>query len=261
MTLVGEVVEPTFRASVTRLFGDEARDWLAALRGLEAEMCGRWSLEPGPELRGGLFAHVRLVRRADGSDAVLKLAGGWDRPADEIASLRAWDGRPTPLLLEADASRGAMVLERVVPGANAVEAPAEDVAGLLARLHVPAPHGLPSLQEIAHRRIDRAEQEGRASAQRLSWARAALERLHADARAGTLVHGDFDDRNLLLCERRGLCAIDPLACAGDGAYDAAYWIHANRRPGRRARFEAMAAATGFDRRRLRDWCGIIAVHG
>ena len=75
------------------------------------------------------------------------------------------------------------------------------------------------------------------------------------------MHGDFDERNLLVCDRRGLCAIDPLPFAGEGAYDAAYWIHANRRPGRRARFEAMAAAIDADRRRLRDWCGIVAVHG
>ena len=76
-----------------------------------------------------------------------------------------------------------------------------------------------------------------------------------------IVHGDFDERNLLLCARRGLCAIDPLPSAGDGIYDAAYWVHANRRPGRRARFDAMTAAAGLDRERLKDWCAVIAVHG
>ena len=76
-----------------------------------------------------------------------------------------------------------------------------------------------------------------------------------------IVHGDFDERNLLTCRRRGLCTIDPLPCAGDGTYDAAYWVHANRRPGRRARFDRIAAAMGLDRGRLRDWCAVIAVHG
>jgi len=258
---VWEEVEETFRSSVLRVIGEDARGWLESVSELEAEVCARWSLEPGAELRGGLFALVRLARRADGSDAVLKIAGPWDRPADEIASLRAWAGGPAPRLLEADASRGATLLERVVPGTQAVDSSAEDVARLLERMHVPAPPTLPALDEIVRQRIDRAEQVRLSSPRRLAWARQALERLSLDPPASVLVHGDFDDRNLLACDVRGLCAIDPLACAGDGAYDAAYWIHANRRRGRRARFEAIVAATGFDRRRLRDWCGIVAVHG
>jgi streptomycin 6-kinase len=260
--IVWEDVEETFRSSVTRIVGeDEARPWLAELPALEAEMCRRWQLEPGRELRGGLFALVRLVRRTDGSDAVLKLAGPWDRPADEIASLRAWRGDAAPRLLEADPARGALLLERITPGEQAVDASAEAVASLLERLHVAPPPTLPPLDEIVHRRIDRAAREGRATPQRVAWANGALERLQAEAPEPVLVHGDFDDRNLLTCDRRGLCAIDPLASAGDGAYDAAYWIHANRRSGRRARFDSIAAATRHDRGRLRDWCGIIAVHG
>ena len=79
-----------------------------------------------------------------------------------------------------------------------------------------------------------------------------------------LVHGDFDERNILRCGRRGVCAIDPLVAAGDPLYDAAYWIHGTGRPGRRARFNALSDALGLDRderARLRDWCGVIAVHG
>jgi streptomycin 6-kinase len=256
-----EEVEETFRSSVVRIVGEEARPWLAVLPQLELDVCERWRLEPGPELRGGLLALVRLVRRADGSEAVLKLAGPWDRPADEIASLRAWDGGPAPRLLEADPVRGALLLERLVPGEKAVDASAVDVASLLDRLHVSPPSSVPSLDAIVRRRVDRAERDGRASGERLRWAREVVDRLQADPPEPVLVHGDFDERNLVTCDRRGVCAIDPLACAGDGAYDAAYWIHANRRPGRRARFEALAAATGHDSRRLRDWCGVIAVHG
>ena len=159
-------------------------------------------------------------------------------------------------------SRGALLLERVTPGAKAEDAADADVAELLDRLHVPAPAGLPGPGRDRAAADRRAEKRGTrlAAAARVgpSGARASPATTH---RNRVLVHGDFDERNLLVCDRRGLCAIDPLPCAGDGAYDAAYWIHANRQPGRRARFEAMAAATGVDRRRLRDWCGIVAVHG
>lgn len=258
---MGEVVQPTFRSSVTRLVGDDARAWLEELPALEAELVDRWRLELGPELPGGLLASVRAVRRATGTDAVLKLAGPWDRTADEIACLRRWAGGPAPELLDADESRGAMLLERIVPGEAAIDASAEQVAALLRQIQLPDLARLWPLVEVARRRLDRAEREGRASGGRLAWARTAVERLAEGGPAASIVHGDFDERNLLTCARRGLCAIDPLPCAGDGTYDAAYWVHANRRPGRRARFDAIASALELDRGRLRDWCAVIAVHG
>ncbi len=258
---MGEPVEPTFRSSLTRLVGDEARAWLRKLPTLEAELAERWQLVLGPELAGGLLASVRLVGRADGTDAVLKLAGPWDRTVEEIACLRAWAGGPAPELLEADESRSALLLERIVPGTAAIEADAGEVASLLRQLQLPAFPHLPPLAGVARRRLDRAERNGRASGERLAWARKAVERLDDDPSPAVVVHGDFDERNILTCARRGLCAIDPLPCAGDGAYDAAYWVHANRRPGRRARFDAIATALDLDRGRLRDWCGVIAVHG
>ena len=257
---MAEVVEPTFRSSVTRLVGDEAREWLARLPALEAEVAAQWALQLGDELPGGLLASVRAVRRADGTDAVLKLAGPWDRTADEIACLRVWGGGPAPTLLEADEERGAILLERIVPGTRETDADPESVAALLTAIHVPDAIGLRALDVTVSRRLDRAERDGRASGQRLAWARTAVQRLQEDAPAAVIVHGDFDERNLLACARRGLCAIDPLPCAGDGSYDAAYWVHANRRRGRRARFDAMVAA-GFERDRLRDWCAVVAVHG
>jgi streptomycin 6-kinase len=258
---VGEVVEPTFRSSVVRLFGSAARAWLVGLPALESELASRWELTLGRELPGGGRAFVRLVTRADGSEAVLKLAGPWDRPADEIACLRRWDGGPAPRLLAAEAPAGALLLERVRPGTPAADTDPRAVASLLARIHVQPLPGLPQLLDGVHERLDRAAAAGRASRQRLEWAATALGRLAEHTPEPVTVHGGFDERSLLHCGRRGLCTIDPLPYAGDGAYDAASWVHANRRPGRRARFDALAAAGGLDRGRLRDWCGVIAVLG
>ena len=114
------------------------------------------------------------------------------------------------------------------------------------------------------RRIANAEADGRSSPKRLGWARDALARLEEKPPPAVLVHGDFDERNILRCARRGICAIDPLVAAGDPLYDAAYWIHGTGRPGHRARFNALSDALDLDRderARLRDWCGVIAVHG
>jgi len=255
-----EVVEPGFRAFVARTFGDEGREWIARLPSMETELAERWRLALGPELPGGLLSCVRVVTREDGSPAILKI-GARRRTHDEIGALRAWDGGGAPLLLAADVDLKAMLLERIEPGDHPVGASGETVGAVLRELHVPPHAGLPTLWEIVRKRIENALHDERASEQKARWALAKADQLERDAPAPVLLHGDFDDRNLLVCSRRGLCAIDPLPCAGDPAYDAGYWVHGNRQPGRRARLDAIVAAGGFDRARVRDWAAIIGVHG
>jgi streptomycin 6-kinase len=260
----GEVVHPGYRAFVTRIGGDEGRAWVASVPGKLALAARRWGLELGPELPGGLLACVAEARTADGREAVLKLPSPLARARDEVQALRAWAGGGAPELLAEDEELGALLLERIRPGGHAHDLDAVAVAALLGRLCVPPFEGAPPLGTVVAGRLDTAEADRRATPQRLAWAREALERLEQAPPPPRLVHGDFDERNLLVCTRRGICAIDPLPAAGDALYDAASWIHANGRRGRRARFDALAGALGLgepDRRRVRDWCGVVAVHG
>jgi streptomycin 6-kinase len=255
-----EAVTSGFRTFVARLYGDEGRAWIARLPAVHEELADRWRLELGPELPGGLLSCVRAATRSDGTKAVLKV-GAWHRTHDEIAALRAWAGRGAPELLEADEELRALLLERIEPGHPPAGADAATVASVLRVIHVQPVPGLPSLAETVHRRIDNALRDRRASEQKASWARAKAVELEPGAPPPVLLHGDFDERNLLVCARRGLCAIDPLPIAGDPAYDAAYWVHGNRSPGRRARLDAIVAATGLDRARVRDWAAVVGVHG
>jgi len=253
-------VEPGFRAFVARVYGDEGRAWIASLPELHSTLAGRWQLELGPELPGGLLSCVREARLPDGSEAVLKAGAPHPRTRGEIPALRAWRGNGAPDLLEADDELGAMLLERIRPGTHPASAQPVDVARVLSTLHVRPFVGLETLAEVAKRRIVRAVDEGRATGAKAEWALAKVAELESDAPPPALLHGDFDERNLLVCQHRGLCAIDPLPCAGDPAYDAAYWVHGNRRPGRRARLDRIAEL-GFERARVRDWAAVIGVHG
>jgi streptomycin 6-kinase len=261
----GEDVRPGFRAFVARIGGDDGRAWIASVPGRLRAVAASFDVELGDELPGGLLACTVEATTRDGGEAVLKLASPWGRGADEAAALRTWAGGGAPELLAHDPERGAILLERIRPGVHADGAAAEDVARLLRSLRVPpGREQLPALSDVAGKRIATAEAEGRATPRRVAWAREALARLAADAPPAVVVHGDFDERNILVCARRGLCAIDPLACVGDPLYDAASWIHGNRLPGRRGRFDALAHAldlADLERRRLRDWCGVVAVHG
>ena len=246
---------------MAQTFGDEGRAWLDGLPALQQELAGRWTLSVGPELPGGLLSCVREATTAGGEPAVLKIGPPWPRSRHEIVALRAWSRGGGPAVLRCDEDAHAILLERIAPGTNADPGAPADVAAVLQAIHVPPPAGLPALAETVARRIDRADDEGRANAERVAWARATAARLLESAPAPVLLHGDFDDRNLLECSQRGLRAIDPLPCVGDPAYDAGYWVHAHRRPGRRARLEGIVAATGLPTERVRDWAGVIAVHG
>jgi streptomycin 6-kinase len=253
---VGELVHETFRSFVARQLGEEGRAWLDGLPALVDELAREWELELGQELVGGVLAFVCAV---DG-ERVLKVAGPWDRPADEIQALRRWDGCAAPKLLRADAERGALLLERIRPGERATNATDAEVAAVLTALHV-APPPMRSLAVVAKRRVERAAAQGRARPDAADRALATIAELERDAPPPVLLHGDFDDRNLLTCVTRGLVAIDPLPCAGDPAYDAAYWAHANGRPGRRERIAAIAAATALDPARVHGWSVVVRVHG
>jgi streptomycin 6-kinase len=266
-----ETVDEGFRGFVARTFGDEGRAWLARLPAVHAELEERWRLRLGRELPGGLLSSVHEVALEDGTRAVLKI-GRAPRARDEIAALRIWAGRGAPTLLAADEEACAMLLEPIEPGNHPDPASPEAVAGLLVLLHMPLTGGLPSLASVARERVRIARRDGRASAQKAAWALAKVDELAGapdllrgsepqGGSAGVLLHGDLDERNLVVCARRGLCAIDPLPCVGDPAYDAGYWVHGNRRPGRRARLDAIVAATGLERERVRDWAAVVGVHG
>jgi streptomycin 6-kinase len=257
----GELVAATSTAFIARHFGDAGRAWLERVPALLETYADRWRLVVGEELRGGLLSRVFAVRRVTGEPAVLKLCGPWDRAEDEIACLAHWNGEASPRLLDADRHAGALLLERIDPGDSATGASATDVAGVLRRLHAAPFASFRPLGDVARRRVERALAQGRTTPSKVEWALARIDELEDDPPTAVLLHGDFDERNLLACARRGLAAIDPLPCVGDPAYDAGSWAQANGRPGRRARTGAIAEAMGLPVERVRGWCAVVVVHG
>ena len=256
-----EEVHASFRSFVARHLGSQGRTWLAGLGPTLESLRDAWTLTLGPELPGGVLACVHAVTTGDGLPAVLKVAGPWDRPGDEIACLRRWDGNAAPVLIRADPERGAMLLERIEPGSPAVSASATEVAAVLRHLQTAPLAAFRPLGAVARGRVRRALAQERTTPYKAEWGLARIDELEREAPAPVLLHGDFDERNLLVCNRRGLAAIDPLPCAGDPAYDAGHWAHANGRPGRRARTTEIAEALGLPLERVRGWCAVAAIHG
>ena len=118
----------------------ERQEWLVSLPAMLEELTSRWSLRIDAPFDHAdvTCSWVAAVLRADGTPAVLKIGMPHMEGADEIHGLRFWNGDPTVQLLEADDERGAMLLERCLPGYMLRSEPEEKqdlvIAALLKRL-------------------------------------------------------------------------------------------------------------------------------
>jgi streptomycin 6-kinase len=145
----------------------------------------------------------------DGSGAVLKLGVPCPELAAEIEALRLFAGRGVARLIDADAARGALVIERLRPGTMLVEhgleqddAATEIATALLPELHRPAPsgHPLPTLATWTQG-ILRAKSAGFAPSL-IDTAIRLRDELLQSATASVLLHGDLHHFNILRAERQ-----------------------------------------------------------
>jgi streptomycin 6-kinase len=96
--------------------GAPGANWLANLDRIVRELASEWELLIGRVLPGGTEALVAEARTAEGEDAVLKIpVPGLDRTNRELGTLLAAQGRGYVRVFRYDASRGALLLERLGP--------------------------------------------------------------------------------------------------------------------------------------------------
>jgi streptomycin 6-kinase len=274
-------------------FGEAARERMRARHGAGvdawweelprrlAALAERWELSLGDPIdRGNTSLLVRCTAR-DGRPAVLKLTPDAALAAEEARALRAWAveaprrrgeeaevdaprwaaaGGPAPAVWACDETEGALLLEAIAPGDLARRPALEEVATLLRRLHAAPPHGFPPLAERVEF-IFELWRGRKGPAAEFDRAHALARELAVDPGEPVLLHGDLHPGNVLDGgARRGLVAVDPRACAGDPAFDAADWVllgAENRRDVER-NLDALAPAAGGDPARLAGWCAVFA---
>ncbi|MET8443572.1 aminoglycoside phosphotransferase family protein [Streptomyces sp. NPDC053741] len=223
---------------------------------------------------GGRTALVLLVRRADGTPGVLKIAPPGAVPALEAAALAHWNGWGAVELLAGPGATppdDALVLERLhhevslrsLPEAKALL----EAAGTVRRLWVepPAGHGFETVAERTARQLDAM----RAAAERdpaleplVSAALAAREELVQDSPELFLLHGNFRQSKVLAGERAPWLAVGPEPLTGERAYDLARLVRDRvedliASPGgaatARRRVKKLAESLDVDQARLRGW--------
>ncbi|MFD5574040.1 aminoglycoside phosphotransferase family protein [Streptomyces cadmiisoli] len=226
------------------------------------------------QVPGGRSSLVMLVRRADGTPAVLKLAPSRARPESERAALAHWDGLGAVELLDPVADDGALLLERLHPDVSVRSLPEArallEAAGTLRRLWVAPPAG-----DAAHPFETVAERTGRqAAAMRASAvadpeaaplvdaALAAREELLVDPPEQRLLHGTFRQSKVLAGDRMPWLAVGPDPVVGECAFDLARLVRdrvedliatPSGAATTRRRVKRLAESLDVDQERLRGW--------
>jgi streptomycin 6-kinase len=247
-------------------------DWLAQLpTAAERAVARRELTVERVQVPGGRGSLVVLVRRPDGTPAVLKLAPPRARPESERVALAHWAGLGAVQLLEGDADDGALLLERLHPDVSVRSLPEAkallEAAGTLRRLWVTPPAGH-AFETVADRTGRQAEAM-RASAgtdpdtaSLVEPALAAREELLAEPPEQLLLHGTFRQSKVLAGERMPWLAVGPDPVVGESAFDLARLVRdrvedliatPSGPATTRRRIKRLAESLEVDQERLRGW--------
>ncbi|HEU4886199.1 MAG TPA: aminoglycoside phosphotransferase family protein [Longimicrobium sp.] len=267
-------------ARVVAAYGEPGATWLRRLPEHLGAAFREWSLAgdgaPYAEASLGL---VIPVRGPDGAPLVLKLAPPTEWLANEAHTLAHWAGGGAVRLEAVDLARGALLLERAVPGTPLASLCASDdraataaAADAIARLRAtsgPPREALPGIASwlasleaaSAPDALPRLASAGRD-------ARAIAAELLADSAAASVLHGDLHHHNLLRAERLPWLVADPKGILGPREAEPAALLRNPRRfvishPSPAAllsdRLDVLAERLGDDVRRLAGWGYALAV--
>lgn len=257
---------------VVSAFGDVGRNWLAQLPSLIADAASAWQLHVGaPFEPGGNVGWVAPVRRADGSDAVLKVECPGHRNPWAAKGLQHWAGRGAARLFDSDEASQVLLLERCVPGTNGddldVATGNEIVASVLAELHAVDPPADDEFEPLAisverfretmwdwfdrfERPVDRCV---------VAQADELFTSLISSSTDAVLLHGDLGPGNVVLSER-GWLAIDPYPVLGDRAFDVKQVLSLRDLRDAREQVAFFADRLDLDARRIAGWTFACCVH-
>jgi streptomycin 6-kinase len=264
----------SFRRRVTGAF-PEGAEWLASLPARIAESECQWQIRVTTPFELS-YSYVTAARTACGDDVVVKVAVPNRELRCEIAALQLYDGGAAVRLLDSDAERGLLLLERLMPGEKVSSLQDDEqatriAAGLMRELWRPLPanHSFPTLADwaVGLRRLRQKFGGGTGpfALRLVETAESLLDELLESSEPPVLLHGDLHHLNILSSRRRPWVAIDPKGVAGERAYEPAALLE-NPEPSRhlnlavqRRRIEVLAEELGLDPQRIAKWGAAHAV--
>jgi streptomycin 6-kinase len=222
------VISKELTGRVINVHGEAGKQWLRNLPILLKEFCDRWSLTLEAPFENLSYNLVIPGTNSDGEKIVLKLGPPCAEFTTEAASLELFSGRAVVRLLEKDPSRGALLLERVLPGIplHLVQDEASAIltaASLMKKLwrDPPVDHPFPLLPRWFRslERLQELKTEHDFPGDLIERARTTFDSLQSPARPPLILHGDFHHENILYSSKDGWVAIDPKGVCGDPGYE------------------------------------------
>ena len=259
-----------------RRFGVHVRAWLAELPATLDELAEKWRFTVRKGVPYGRTSVVVPVTLADGREGVLKLSPDNGLAVSEAQLLRIWaDSWRVPRVWGLDRDRGAILMEHIdgdTVADKGVVLPMESIGSLMTDLHAIEVDRaqLVELRPLMARVQYVFDQCSHARAEGPAAEVVPASMLHQgysrgrDLAHGTVnvvpVHGDLHPGNVIDGGERGLVALDPRACAGDGAVDAVDWVlwKATTVGEMERRVSALSRATNVDGERLMEWARAFA---
>ena len=240
--------------------------WLDRLPQLVEECAERWSLVLGEPFDYAFASLALPATRLDGSEAVLKIQFPDHESELEAAALAHWDGDGAVRLLEYDADRRALLLERCRPGTPLKERRLDDALDvfidLLPRLWRSAGSPFRSLANEAAWWADSLpddfERAGRPFEQELfDEALDAIRSLSATQGEQVLVNQDLHADNVLRARREPWLVIDPKPLVGEPEFGVAAIVRGSELGHSREavlhRLDRLTGELNLDRDRARRW--------
>jgi streptomycin 6-kinase len=256
----------SFVSTIRSTFKEDGEKFLAVLPDLIAETSQRWGLTDVQPVSNLSYNFVAFAKRG-GEDVVLKLGVPNRELTSEIAALKFFDGNGACQLLESDAERGLLLLERLKPGIMLSELEDDDertriAADLISRRGGVTPPLQGSFIQLSDwfdglkkLRLHFGGGTGPFPKKLLEQAEDFLPELFADV--SYLLHGDFHHYNILSSER-GWLMIDPKGVIGPIGYEVGpFMLNPWDSPMDRVRFERrvsiFAERLGWKRESIVKW--------
>jgi len=230
---VQDLIPNELRQTIERVHGEAGRQWLAILPDLLEEFTDRWSVTLQKPFENLSYNLVIPGHNASGAQVVLKLGPPCAELTAEATALRLFAGRGAVRLLNYDSARGALLIERIVPGIPLHQRQDEKTAirttaQLMRYLwrEPPVEHSFPTLSRW-FRALELLREQKPAKLfpmDLVDQAWADFVELQASEPRRVILHGDLHHENILYSTEHGWLAIDPKGLCGDPGYEVATFM-------------------------------------
>ena len=259
--------------NVVDLWGDRGVTWLEQLPAIIAQCEQRWALTAMAPFEDLSYNYIAPAIRTDGTEVALKIGVPNRELNTEIEALLVFEGRGSAKLLEVDREGGALLLERLWPGAQLWSVSDDDEAIRIAAhvmrqlwREVSVDHPFPTVNRWAEG-LTRMRRHFNGTTGPLpkvlvEKAEGLFKELLDSMADSVLLHGDLHQGNILSGQREPWLAIDPKGVVGEPAYEVGALLRnisdrqlEREQPSRimARRVDVLAEELGFDRNRLLGW--------